>query len=219
MGFPSFNFGLTANVGNSGGSSQVDENYQFADDVTWTHGKHTFKMGADVRRLESNQYNFSGLFGGSYGVSAGATSNGVSGGSALATFDFGLITSFANTPTPVPAYYRWHYYAGYFQDDWRVNPRLTLNVGLRYEYESPRIEKFNNQGTFIPSLAGMLNGIPASVAFCFFGACGLPTTLWPSNYIGFGARDGIAWVPLSLMTVRVSYNLLRAPLSVSGNTP
>ena len=219
MGFPSFNFGLTANVGNSGGSSQVDENYQFADDVTWTHGKHTFKMGADVRRLESNQYNFSGVFGGSYGVGAGATSNGVSGGSTLATFDLGLITFFSNTPTLVPAYYRWHYYAGYFQDDWRVNPRLTLNVGLRYEYESPRIEKFNNQGTFIPSLAGTLNGIPARGAFCFSGACGLPKTLWPSNYKGFEPRIGIAWTPLSRMTVRATYNLMRSPLSGYGNTP
>ncbi len=218
-GFPSFNLGFLIQIGNSGGSSQVDENYQFSDDVTWTHGKHTFKMGADVRRLESNQYNFGGAFGGAYGFSAGATNNGVSGGSTLATFDLGLITGFSNTPKPVPAYYRWHYYAGYFQDDWRISPRLTLNLGLRYEYESPRIEKFNNQGTFIPSLAGTLNGIPASGAFCFSEACGLHRTLWPSNYRGFEPRVGIAWTPLSRMTVRASYNLLRAPLSGYGNTP
>ncbi|HWB95359.1 MAG TPA: TonB-dependent receptor, partial [Bryobacteraceae bacterium] len=219
-GFPYFNLGYAIQIGNSGGSRQVDENYQLADDVTWTHGAHTFKFGLDIRRLESNQYNLAGVFGGSYGFAAGATNNGAgSGGSALATFDLGLITSFSNTPAPVPAYYRWHYYAGYAQDDWKVRSNLTLSLGLRYEVETPRMERYDNQGTFIPTLTGTLNGLPATGAFCFSGSCGLHSTLWPTNYMGFEPRIGIAWVPKPFMTVRTSYAMMRAPLPGYGNTP
>ncbi|MDQ2947807.1 MAG: carboxypeptidase-like regulatory domain-containing protein [Acidobacteriota bacterium] len=108
-GFPSFNLGYLTQVGNGGGSSQVDENYQFSDNVTRTQGRHTIKFGMDIRNLQSNQYNLGGVYGGSYGFGAGATNSGVSGSSSLATFDLGLITSFNNTPSPVPAYYRWHF--------------------------------------------------------------------------------------------------------------
>lgn len=218
-GFPNFGLGFTSNAGVSNGTSQVDENYQLSDDLTWTHGKHVLKMGVDVRRLQSNQYNLAGVYGGSYNFGPNLTNSGVSGGSAIATLALGLINGFSNTPTPVPAYYRWHYYGGYFQDDWRILPKLTINAGLRYEYESPRIEKYNNQGTFIPSLTGTLNGLPARGAFCFSGACGLSDTIWPRNYNGFEPRLGIAWSPTSRVTVRAVYNLLRAPLTGYSLTP
>jgi hypothetical protein len=219
MGFPNSNLGYVTQIGNSGGSSQVDENYQFEDDLTWTHGKHTLKFGADIRRLQSNQYNLAGVYGGAYGFGTGATNNGTTGGNSLATLDLGLITSFTNTPDPVPAYYRWHYYAGYAQDDWKWRSNVTINIGLRYEIETPRSEKYDNQGTFIPSLTGTLNGQPAQGAFCFSGSCGLPHSLWPTNYLGFEPRIGLAWVPKPFMTFRAAYDILRAPLSGYGITP
>jgi Carboxypeptidase regulatory-like domain len=219
VGFPNTNLGYTTQIGNSGESSQVDENYQFEDDVTWTRGKHTIRFGFDLRRLQSNQYNLGGTYGGIYGFGTGATNNGVTGGNSLATLDLGLITSFSNTPDPVPAYYRFHYVAGYAQDDWKWRSNITVNVGLRYEVETPRIEKYNSQGTFIPGVTGTLNGQPAQGGFCFSGSCGLPTSLWPTNYMGFEPRLGIAWVPRPFMTVRAAYDVLRAPLTGYGITP
>jgi hypothetical protein len=219
VGFPASNFGFTTQIGNSGGSSQVDENFQVADDVTWTRGIHTIKFGGDYRAIQSNQYNLAGVYGGTYGFSGSLNGQGGSGGSTLVTMDLGLIATYTNTPVPTPAYYRWKYYAGYVQDDVRLASNLTLNLGMRWEVETPRSEKYNNQGSFIPSLTGTLNGLPATGAFCFSGACGLNKTLWPTNYHGFEPRLGIAWVPRRFMTVRAAYDILRAPITGNGNTP
>ena len=219
VGFPYSNFGFTTQIGNAGGSSQVDENFQAADDVTWTRGTHTVKFGGDYRAIQSNQYNLAGVYGGTYGFSGSLNGAGGSGGSTLATMDLGLIATYTNTPVPTPAYYRWKYYAAYIQDDVRLLSNLTLNLGLRWEVETPRSEKYNNQGSFIPSMTGTLNGQPATGAFCFSGSCGLPHTLWPTNYHGFEPRLGIAWVPRRFMTVRAGYDILRAPITGNGNTP
>jgi len=220
VGFPSVGIGYSFNgIGyGSGALQQVDENYQFLDDLTWTHGPHTIRMGVDIRRLQSNQINLAGLYGGTYSFSSNQTNNG-GGGNALASLDLGLISGFSNTPVEVPAYYRWHYYAGYIQDDYKIRPNLTLNLGLRYDVETPRIEKYNEQGTFIPSLTGTLNGLPATGAFCFSGSCGLSTSIWPTNFLAFEPRIGVAWSPSRRMTVRASYNILRIPLSGQANSP
>ena len=218
-GMPSLSFsGYSLSVGTSSLNAQVDSNYQFSDSLSWTVGKHTIDMGADVRRLVSNQYNPLGAYGGSYGFNANQTNNG-SGGNPYASFILGLINSYTNTPVQVPGYYRWNYFAGYAQDDYRLNSKLTVNIGVRYEFQTPRMEKFGNQGTFIPDLTGTLNGKPATGAYCFANNCGLGDTLWPSNYMGFEPRIGIAWAPMSRISVRANYGLMRVPLTGLGNTP
>lgn len=218
-GFPRVSFSTYAlGTGTTSLNGQTDVNFQFSDDITQTRGRNTLAFGIDMRRQQSNQRDASGLYGGSYSFGTGQTNNG-SGGNAVASFDLGLISSFSNTPVQVPAYYRWHYWGGYAQDDIKLRPGLTLNIGLRYEVQTPRIEKYNNQGTFVPGITGTLNGMPATGAFCFSGSCGLPTTLWPMNYLGFEPRVGIAWAAGKRMTVRANYGLMRVPLTGYGNTP
>jgi hypothetical protein len=205
--------------GNGNNLQQVDENYQISDDLTWTHNRHTLKFGVDIRRLQSNQTNLNGVYGGGYTFNQSFTNNGTSGGTGLASLILGLVGSYSNTPVEVPNYYRWHYYAGFVQDDFRVSPSLTLNLGLRYEVETPRIDRYNFQGTFVPTVTGMLNGMAATGAYCRSGSCGLSTSLWPTNYTGFEPRVGIAWSPSSRMTVRSSFNLIRIPLTGYSNSP
>ena len=204
--------------GSNAVNEQVDTNFQIDDSVNWTVGRHTIAFGLDLRRLLSNQYNAAGIFGGSYGFGPNQTNNG-SGGNALASFDLGLVNTYSNTPVPVPGYYRWNYLGGYLQDDIKLRSNLTINIGVRYEFQTPRMEKFGNQGTFLPDMVGSLNGIAAKGAFCFANNCGLGSTLWPSNKKGFEPRIGIAWSPNSRMTVRVNYGLMRVPLTGYGNTP
>ncbi|MGD0776629.1 MAG: TonB-dependent receptor [Candidatus Solibacter sp.] len=221
-GFPQVAFGPAVfngpAFGTTGLLADVDENYQFSDDVTWTHRNHTIRFGADIRRLQSNQLNLGGLYGGAYSFNNTQTNNGSTGGTGYASLILGLIGGYTNTPVEVPNYYRYHYYAGFVQDDVKISPTLTLNLGVRYEVETPRIDKLNYQGTFIPSLTGTLNGLPATGAFCFSGSCGLPTSLWPTNHLGFEPRLGVAWAPTNKMTVRAAFNLLRIPLTGYGNT-
>ena len=56
-------------------------------------------------------------------------------------------------PALIPYYYRWNAGAAFVQDDWKIRPNLTLNLGVRYSIEMPRTEKYNNQGVFRPDLA------------------------------------------------------------------
>ncbi|HZY62990.1 MAG TPA: TonB-dependent receptor [Edaphobacter sp.] len=224
-GFPSLGnlnangVGYTMQMGLSNAAIQVDQNFIAGDDITWTHGHHLFQFGGEVRWLQSNQYDLGGATGGRYSFSAAQTNNGSTGGAPLATFILGTISAFSNTPVEVPGYYRWRYYAGYFQDDWRILPNLTINAGLRYELETPRMEKFNNQAYVRTDISGNLNGLATSTAFCFSGACGNPKTLWPINYKGFEPRIGFSYAPTPKTTVRAAYTLQRLPLTGYENLP
>ena len=225
-GFPSLGnlnqngVAYTMQMGTATAAIQVDQNFIAGDDVTWTHRKHLFQFGAEIRWIQSNQYDLSGATGGKYNFLGAQTNNGSAGGAPLATFILGTISAFSNTPVEVPGYYRWHYYAGYFQDDWRITPKLTINAGLRYELETPRTEKYDNQAYIRLNTAGNLNGVlPTSTAYCFSNACGNPQTLWPINYKGFEPRIGFAYAPTPRTTVRAAYTLQRLPLTGYENIP
>ena len=228
VGFPSlgtFNstpinyaFGAGIVISNPPGI-QRDQNFIGGDDLSWVKGKHLLQFGVDLRWIQSNQYNLSGTNGGKYQFFQTQTNNGSSGGLALATFVLGTISSFSNTPVAVPGYYRWKYDAGYFQDDWRATPALTLNIGVRYEVETPRAEASDNQGFIRLNQSGTLNGMPASAAFCFANGCGGAKHLFPTNWWGIEPRIGFSYAPTVRTTIRGSYGMIRLPLTGYENTP
>ena len=224
QGFPSLGSlgaagftGVGYGIGNA--AMQVDQNFLFGDDFTWTHGTHLFQFGVDVRRIQSNQYDLSGLTGGRYAFNANSVNGPLGAGSSLGAFVLGNIGAYVNTPQSVPGYYRWHYYAAYVQDDWHVTRNLTLNLGLRYEVETPRAEASSNQGFVRTDMPGTLNGNPLHAAFCFSNGCDSRANLWPVNWKGFEPRVGIAYAPTSRMTVRAAYSMQRLPLTGYENTP
>ncbi len=224
--FNSNGVSYTIQPGGNGYSQQVDQNFIFGDNLSIVHGLHSMQVGVDVRWIQSNQYDLGGVSGGAYSFAStnSAAPNGqaapvVGNGSAFATFLLG-VSGYSNTPVEVPGYYRYKYWAAYFQDDWRITPTVTLNLGMRYEVEVPRTEAKNNQA-FVSAtpINGTLNGIATSTAFCFSGSCGLQRSLWPTNYGGFEPRVGVSYAPTNRMTVRASYAINRVPLSGQENIP
>src|SRR6202171_3002360 len=117
--------GYTRNQGGVGAASNYEHafnNYQFADDAFWTQGAHTLKFGTDIERM---QYNYI----------ARVTPGGRWNFSNLAAFLTNNAKYFeAGIPSTItPREFRQTLIAGYIQDDWRLRPNLTLNLGLRYE--------------------------------------------------------------------------------------
>jgi hypothetical protein len=122
-----------------------DYTFQFLDDVSYTRGKHAFKFGVEFRRMKyhggTSRFGKGNIAFRSSG-STTALQNFISG----APFRGSLFVG-----SPVVNITDWGY-SGFVQDDWRVTPRLTLNLGLRYEFVTPIKETNNQLANFDPNL-------------------------------------------------------------------
>jgi len=115
---------------------KIHQVHQYLDNVSWNRGNHNFKFGTDLR------WNRSDIFGGA-SSHGGFTFDGSFTGISFADFVLGL-TSAANLTSQLLGQMRFRNYMFYALDDWKLTPRLTLNLGLRYELSTPWWEKHNN---------------------------------------------------------------------------
>jgi hypothetical protein len=149
-GPPILYFGGTGlSTGFSGGGPTTFANtvYAYYDNLSWTKGAHTMKFGFFYSPYENNtQYDFYGN--GAYSFYGPSTATG--SGTDLADFLFGLPDNYFQASNAL-SNIRTHQYAGYAQDSYKVTRRLTLNLGVRYEYSEP---KYDTQGRSFSFIAG-----------------------------------------------------------------
>lgn len=168
--------------------------------LTWFKGKHNVKVGGEwVRSL--NRDDWAGTPSGDYAFNNVAT--GTSTG--LAALELGWVNTAAvvtsNTLT------RTDYLGAYVQDDWKVTPQLTLNIGLRYDFSTPRWEVQNHQSGFNPTAINPVTGTPGIVTFA--GVNGV--SKYANNFEpdDFGPRFGFAWrAPKDFVVLRGGYGLI-----------
>jgi len=138
--------GLTADRLNGANQSRTR---QFVDNLTWLKGRHTMKFGFDIRTiLGISPLGFIG--GDNYG---NFNFQDTFSGNAFADFLLGLPAQTGYDNVTHDNYGQSVQYAFYAQDSFRVNPRLTLQYGLRYEYDPAYTDQFGNIGNFDPSPA------------------------------------------------------------------
>jgi hypothetical protein len=158
-----------------------------------SRGRHSMKFGADytVNRTDpqsptsqfanngANALTFSPVFTATNPTAAGAGS-GTAGGDGIATMLLGYPTGGTAAIVPTPAY-EWIYWAGFVQDDWRITPNITLNLGLRWDYMSPVTERHNmlNAGFDFGSVNPMNQGTACSAS-----TCTPPTAAVPQGFHG-----------------------------------
>lgn len=243
-GLPMFAFGLSAfgNIGSQGSTlnDNVEERYNISDILYLTKGRMSWKIGFDLTHALLNVTPLYAASGGNYGftntiTNSNSTSTGT-GGIAFASFLLGIPNTVAQRNVIIPYYYRWNSGAGFVQNDWKVRPNLTLNIGLRYSLQLPRTEKYNHQGVFRPDLAKsfalpapttLINGqvlTSASVVpFAYSGMGGRSQYLYDPQYLDLEPRFGFAWTPrfasLRDVVVRGGYGLSHAPLTGNNRLP
>ncbi|HST10299.1 MAG TPA: hypothetical protein VLL05_07970, partial [Terriglobales bacterium] len=190
---------------------------QITDVLTLVRGVHTIKLGGEVRWSEFNisqeaaprgGFNFSGQF----------TQNGAGTGSSLADMLLGLPIS-AGISTVIELGNRQHVPALFVQDDWKVTHRLTLNLGLRYDYFSPIVEANNRQSNFNYATGTLIQA----------ATNGASRSLVNADKANFSPRIGFAFTPgnNSDTVIRGAYGIFfagqeirtAAPLQLAYNLP
>jgi hypothetical protein len=244
-GMPAFTFDIMnafAGIGSAGSTNNfnVEERYNVADIIYWNRGRMGWKFGVEATHELLNVIPFFGAAGGRYDfrviqTSSNATTTSGAGGNSFASFLLGVPNQALVRTTLIPYYYRWNDAAAFVQNDWKVRPNLTVNLGLRYSLEFPRTEKYNHQGVFMPELAQEFT-LPAPVTladgrvittavvppFAYAGRGGRSKYVFPIEWLNFEPRAGFAWSPRGQdgsLSVRGGYGLSHVPLTGNNRLP
>ena len=188
--FPAIGNGLTGfNTGTAGLRGSL--NWQFLDQVNIVRGRHSMKIGFDFRLLQGHNLQRSSPSG-NYAFAAGLTGNPLAPagtGSAYASYLVGAVSS-ASVTTHLGESQVTHSISGYFQDDYKLSRRLTLNLGLRYDFQSQAVERNNGATNFDP-FCKLANGLAGCTVFA--GVGGQPRNWRGEDYKNFGPRLGFAY--------------------------
>jgi hypothetical protein len=177
------------------------ENFAFSigDDLSITSGKHTFKLGYLWERVHYNgfgQQTIGGLVHGDRRLTSVPSDNNLSsgGGNGFASFLLGQAFS-GGTENDRFVGQQWRSHAWYFQDDWKLTPRLTLNWGVRYEFTLPPLEQQDKWSDFDPTKPNpRADGLPGALRFAGSGEGRENSrTITPGWYGGIGPRFGLAY--------------------------
>jgi hypothetical protein len=151
---------LTDNLGASTTNRTL---FQFADNLIRTRGRHAFKFGGEVRRAHVNQSQYRTLrgalnFNGARNGVINPTVPGNASVAALADFLSGLPAQISISSANPTRGFRTTAFSGYAQDEWRLTERLTLNLGLRYEIDTPLTEVNGLLSNLIPGRGNFVVG-------------------------------------------------------------
>jgi len=203
-----------------------DTTIQATDNFSWTLGKHSIKIGADLERI---RFDITGNDFARGGFSFSGTYTDVAGGSpaplnAMADFLLGDIASQQGQPGIVADQLRDWALGTYIQDTWKVNKKLTINLGLRYELQPGLTEKYdhmvniswawNNSFHPIWIRAGSGDFYAGSTPAPYPLPAGIPyergpygDTTWKTPYLQFGPRAGLAYNLNSKTVIRAGFGI------------
>jgi outer membrane receptor protein involved in Fe transport len=199
-----------------------DNTASWVGSLTKTLNRHTLKFGGETRLLRPNYWQFAdtainfsfaqNFTQGPNPTVAAAANTGFGFASFMLGIGAGSYSRAASLATQVK------YYGGYMQDDWKVTDKLTLNLGLRYEYESPRTERYNQLTNFDLNATPPLTaaGLNLKGALSFVGVNGNPREQWNADRNNFAPRIGFAWNVAPKTVVRGGGGIFYAAMTGVG---
>ena len=199
LGFPGIGIESMSGLGGYQNERDAYDRYEGKANISKLKGRHTLKFGGlySVVKFNSAQnstadgnYSFAKSF--TQGVDpfqSGATS-----GFGYATFLLGTLTGGNHNAGELRSALIEKYIGGYFQDDFKINSRLNLNLGIRYDYETPRTERHDQLANFdYNSSATLSNGTQVRGGLLFPGVGGLSRSHWNKSGKNFAPRIGFAY--------------------------
>ncbi len=182
---------------------------QLADNVSFLWGRHTMKAGVDVRVQQRNNYQpgaISGLFDFTRAMSGNPQDTSGSTGFGLATFLLGAVSR-GSINSALSRADTWQYYGGFVQDDFRIVPRITLNLGVRYDVITAPADRFDRYSNFNPTAINPLTGTAGVLQYA---GVDFGSQAYDTNYGNVGPRLGFAWDASGdgRMVVRGGYGIL-----------
>jgi hypothetical protein len=157
----------------------AENTFAFRDTLNWVHGAHSSKFGVDITREQNNDnepgferpnYQFRGLLN--------------FANDACCFFEGVAVNPLTGAPPDAQRYFRTAAYSLFFQDDWKIRPNLTINLGLRWEYFPPIRETQNRLSNYIFGTQGFI-----------VGGVHVVKQLYNSDKNNFGPRLGFAYSP------------------------
>jgi carboxypeptidase family protein len=221
-GPPTLSFTNFASLTDALPSNSVVQSLAEGDSYSWVKHNHTMTFGGDFKRQDRNtttdqnargSFQFSGI------ATSAFNSNGQplpNTGLDFADFLLGLPQSSSVQFGSDSTYFRQNTWDVYANDDWRVNPNLTLMFGLRYEYYSPLSEKYGHLVNLdiAPGFAAVAPVLPGAVG-PYSGS--FPSSLIQPDRTDFAPRGGLAWKPSSKHStvVRLGYGIYYNPTALN----
>lgn len=215
QGPPYFIVNGYASVGNpiTGPRNSTENDYELYESLSLVRGNHSIKLGVDYRRTQIN-------------ISQGIAANGFfvfapfPTNSPFANFLLGSPVVFFQAGGDFHRGLRSFDVGGYAQDQWRVNRKLTLNYGLRYEINSPFAEIRDRLNQFAPGVQSTVNP-EAPRGILFPGDAGVAKRIVNMYYKGLMPRVGLAYDPTGVgrMSLRASYGVFYDPFSNGSSMP
>ena len=216
--FPAFRF--DASQYSAIGATQVTgyearDTYSIQPNMSWIRGRHSLKFGAEGRLYNYNQIQPAAASGsytfGTNWTQADPLRADNQSGNSFASFLLGLPNGGSVSRNIDPSYQN-KYYAVFVQDDWKVTPRLTLNLGLRWDYETPLTERHNRMvrgfGFSQPSsIANRVPGLNLTGGLIYAGTSGESRYAFNPDKNNFQPRIGVAWEFRQNWVMRAGYGI------------
>lgn len=214
--FPLIRVAGFMNLAGSGLINDPGYTYTLQPSLAEQRGKHLLKYGADLRLLYGNFFrNLSAP--GTYNF-ANAWSNGPRAATPVATSGFPMASLLLGAPSSASVDQNTgvsilnKYYGFFFQDDWRISSKLTLNLGLRYEFETPRTERFDRATRGFDRSASYRIGTLPAVGGLMYAGGNNPRGIYNPDRNNFAPRIGLAWSVNPKTVVRAGYALYFVPV-------